>query len=274
METGSINLESYFRRISYSGGNTPNLQTLQALMHHHTQSIPFENLSSFLGYPVAIDPLGVEQKLVRSGRGGYCYEQNGLFRQALETLGFTVTGLGARVLWQQPQDARPAQTHMILHTRIDGVPYLVDVGFGSQTPTAPLRLDTELEQPTPHGTYRVFEQNNEYCVARQLGNTWAPMYRFDMQEQYPADYKVANWYVSTHPDSQFVTHLIAARPVADGRYTLLDRELTLQRQDGSRQKSILTDASQVRSALTEIFGINITALSDLDRALAGTNGGD
>ncbi len=35
-------------------------------------------------------------------RGGYCFEQNLLLKTTLETLGFAVTGLAARVRWMAP----------------------------------------------------------------------------------------------------------------------------------------------------------------------------
>ena len=45
----------------------------------------------------------------------------------------------------------------------------------------------------------------------KLKQEWKSLYRFDLQEQYFIDYEVSNWYVSTHPNSRFVTTLIAAR---------------------------------------------------------------
>ena len=83
-------------RVGYSGERTPTLKTLQAIHIHHAESIPFENLNPFLGLPVNLDLESLQQKLVRSGRGGYCYEQNLLLSHVLNTLGFKVTGLAAR----------------------------------------------------------------------------------------------------------------------------------------------------------------------------------
>ena len=44
-----------------------------------------------------IDPLSLQAGLVSRRRGGYCFEQNGLFRLALLAAGFAVTPGEARV---------------------------------------------------------------------------------------------------------------------------------------------------------------------------------
>ena len=100
-----IDLDAYFRRIGYSGGAAADLHTLDALLRLHPQVIAFENLDPLLNVSPRLDAASLEHKLVRSGRGGYCYEQNLLFMHVLKALGFSVHGLGARVLWGAADDA-------------------------------------------------------------------------------------------------------------------------------------------------------------------------
>lgn len=95
----TVDLNAYFQRIGYDEEETTTLNVLQELHRLHTQAIPFENLNSFLGIPVKLDMESIQKKLVHDGRGGYCFEQNLLFKQVLEQLGFSVRGLSARVLW-------------------------------------------------------------------------------------------------------------------------------------------------------------------------------
>lgn len=42
----------------------------------------------------------------------------------------------------------------------------------------------------------------------QQQNEWLPLYRFDLNPQYPADFEVANYYVSNWPTSHFRHHLM------------------------------------------------------------------
>jgi N-hydroxyarylamine O-acetyltransferase len=55
----------------------------------------------------------------------------------------------------------------------------------------------------------------------KINGIWKPLYRFKLQEQLAPDYKVSNWYVSTHPKSHFISTFMAARPAEDRRFALL-----------------------------------------------------
>jgi N-hydroxyarylamine O-acetyltransferase len=180
-----------------------------------------------LGRPVRLDPDSLERKLIASRRGGYCFEQNGVFLHVLQALGFQVTPLAARVVWMAPPDApRSPLSHMLLKLDLPQGPYLADVGFGGQSPTAPLRLEPGLEQTTPHGVYRVVEDPEGYEVQMRLPDRWAGMYRFRLEAQGAHDYEVFNWFTSTHPASRFTQNLIAARVVGERRLNLFNDQLT------------------------------------------------
>ncbi|HME77601.1 MAG TPA: arylamine N-acetyltransferase [Mycobacterium sp.] len=140
----TLDLDGYFERIDYHGAAEPTLDVLQDLITAHTRTIPFENLDPLLGEPIDdLSPEALTDKLVRRLRGGYCYEQNGLMGYVLEELGFGVRRFGARVVWTLAPDAPiGSQTHTLLAVTLPGgqQPYLVDVGFGGQTPTSPIDL--------------------------------------------------------------------------------------------------------------------------------------
>ena len=72
-----IDLDAYFTRIGYAGPRTASLETLAAIHLRHPIAIPFENLNPLLRRPVKLDAPSLQQKLVRGGRGGYCYEHRG-----------------------------------------------------------------------------------------------------------------------------------------------------------------------------------------------------
>jgi len=204
-------LAAYFDRIDYSGPQQATSETLHALHRLHPQVIPFENLDPLLGRTPHLDLASVFAKLVSARRGGYCYEHNLLFRAVLDTLGFETTGLAARVLWNDPAAMMP-RTHMMLLVETPDNTWLADVGFGSMTLSAPLLFDTGREQATPHEPFRLdLIERGDFLLQVKLGDAWRPVYRFDLEPQFPADYAMANHYVSTYPESIFVDHLIVAR---------------------------------------------------------------
>src|ERR1700754_2714122 len=110
-----VHLAAYLDRIGASDATTPDLPTLRRIVVGHTRSIAFENLDPFTRREVRLAPDGLAAKLVHGRRGGWCFEQNLLLRGALDALGYTTTGLAARVLRGRPADA-PAtpRSHMLL----------------------------------------------------------------------------------------------------------------------------------------------------------------
>lgn len=251
-----IELDAYFNRIGYRGARSASLDTLRELHALHPAAMPFENLSPLLGLPVRLDEASVEAKMVRGMRGGYCFEHNRLFQSVLDALGFRTQALGARVLWGPPVEVLPPRCHMLLLVDVQDEPWIVDVGFGGVTLPAPLRLLTNAAQQTTHEAFRIDAvEAHEYVLHVCLGGAWKPVYRFDLVRQLSADYEVANYFVSTHPDSVFVNHLLAARIDGDHRYTLFDDELNVHGPMPS--KRILTTPGELRDVLRRIFRIRL-----------------
>ncbi len=267
VKSTGFDVEAYLDRIGYTGSRFPTLDTLQEIHLRHAQTIPFENLNPLLRWPVRLDSRWLQQKLIRDGRGGYCFEHNLLLKDALTTLGFEVSGLAARVLWNAPEGAIRPRGHMLLLVDLDDKAYIADVGFGGMTLTAPLRLQPEIEQATPHEPFRLIARRSDFTLQASVAGTWKALYRFDLQEQYLPDYEVSNWYLSNHPDSHFVTGLIAARPGRDRRTVLRNSELTVHHLNGPTERHGLTRAADLRAALEEVFHVRVPDAPELDAAL-------
>ncbi|XGV95585.1 MAG: arylamine N-acetyltransferase [Leptolyngbya sp. BL-A-14] len=263
----SIDLDAYFERIGYRGDRDPTLQTLQALCQRHTETIAFENLNPLLKQPVLLDLQSLQQKLIHERRGGYCFEQNSLLRAVLLKLGFQVTNLAARVLWNRPEGTISPLSHMVLRVDIDDKPYVVDAGFGGATLTAPVLLAPDLEQKTPHEPFRLLKTDDAYTLQVLINQVWKAVYCFDLHVRQLPDYEVSNWYVSTHPASQFVTSLIVTRPDPDKRNVLLNNQLTTHYLNGRTERQLLHTVEALRGALKDIFHIRLPAIAEMDEAL-------
>lgn len=274
LRTPGIDLAAYFDRIGYRGKAEPTYETLAGLVAAHVRGIPFENLDPLTGVPVFdLSAPALAAKLVARRRGGYCYEQNNLMRYVLSELGFDVDPLGARVVWQQPEGLAapsPAETHLALAVRIPGsqTPYFVDVGFGGQTLTAPIRLVPDEVQQTPHEPFRIREHGGGYVLESLIGQTWRPLYTFGLTPKPMIDMQVGSWYVSTHPESIFIIGLSAATVTDDARWNLRGRNLTGHHRDGGTERVRFDDAAQVCAALTDRFGVDLTGLGDVEARVA------
>jgi N-hydroxyarylamine O-acetyltransferase len=267
LNSSMIDLDAYCQRIGYSGKRTPTRQTLEAIHYRHTQAIAFENLSPLLGHPVLLDLNSLQQKLVASGRGGYCFEQNGLFHAVLTTLGFRVTRLAARVLWNLPEGMINPRTHMVLLVHLEDAPYIADVGFGGLTLTTPIRLTVDSPQATSHEPFQLLHTEDGYIMQAQVAQRWQSLYWFDLQPQHSPDYEVSNWYVSTHPKSLFVNSLMAAKPDVDCRYALRDHRFVIHHRHGKTESHQLTTVSELCAVLTDKFQLTLPDHEDLEPVL-------
>lgn len=252
-------LEAYFIRVGHHGSRDPTLDLLSTLCGLHTAAIPFENLDPLLGRAVSIDPADIAAKLVYTRRGGYCFEHGGLLSAVLTELGYEVSALAARVIWQVPEHTVLPMTHRMIKVELPSGPVLVDVGFGGQTPTAPLRLETAIEQPTPYGTYRFTAADPGYELQMKMADGWSGLYRFTSAPRLPADLDMANWYAATHPRSRFVQNLVVSKTESVGRLSLLNTQLSMRRGDGTVEKRVISSPQMLQETLTERFGISLPA---------------
>ena len=271
--TDAVDVAAYFDRIGYRGPAEPTVETVHALVAAHNRSIPFENLDPLLGIPVAdLSAAALTDKLVHRRRGGYCYEHNGLMGYVLEEMGFGVERLAGRVVWMNPDGPLPAQTHQVLSVTVPGVdvPLLVDVGFGGQTLTSPIRLEAGPVQETRHEPYRIRDRGDGYQLEAEIRGEWQPLYMFTTQPRPRIDLEVGSWYVSTHPNSSFVTGLTAALVTDDARWNMRGRHLAIHRAGNTEQIRFDT-AADVLDALTDRFGIDLADLGDRAEVEARVN---
>jgi N-hydroxyarylamine O-acetyltransferase len=253
----SVDLDAYFARIGYEGPRQPTLETLRALHILHPAAIPFEAIDVQLGRGIDLSPSAVDAKLIAGRRGGYCFEQNGLFKRALIALGFEVEALIARVVWMaSPADPPRPRSHMALRVSIDGQPWFADVGFGGNVLTAPMRFDSTDPQSTGHEDFRLVPAGHELRLETRLGDDWAPLYDLSLEPQLDADFEAANWYTSTHPTSHFRHGLRVGLTTIHARHNLLNNRLTIRRADGSSDRRNLNKA-ELSEVLADLFTLPV-----------------
>jgi N-hydroxyarylamine O-acetyltransferase len=65
--------------------------------------------------------------LITNKRGGYCFEQNMLFRAGLRSLGYRITSLQGRVIRGLAIDAPRPAIHMLLQVDLPEGPHLANL---------------------------------------------------------------------------------------------------------------------------------------------------
>lgn len=261
-----FDLSAYLAHIGFSGVPAPDVATLREICRLHPLAIPFENLTVLAGQPVTLDIDALQAKMIGTRRGGYCYEHNHVLAHALEAIGFDVAGLAARVLWGQSEDAITAQSHMALRVRIQGQDWLADAGFGGMTLTGPLLLQPDIVQETPHERFRLRPIQADMLLEAEIGGEWRLAFRFGLEPRFRPDYELANYWVSTHPQSPFVSSLIVSRAFEGGRRTLFNTRLSEYRAGAAPVQREL-DVEETEDALEALFGLDVPDRAALRRAL-------
>lgn len=251
--TPDSDLAAYLDRIKLTAPPLPTAAGLAELHLAHATHIPFENLDVLLGRPIRLDPESLRRKLILDQRGGYCFEQNLLLAAMLEKLGFRVTRLAARVRYRTT--TLLPRTHMLLRVDVENESWLADVGFGGSGPLLPLRFAVGREQRQFLWTYRLVKEADIWVLQAQRSEGWEDFYAFTPEPQEVVDYEVANYYVSTHPDSPFTRTLAAQLPTPEARYLLRNRELIVERAAGTETRTI-SDA-ELPDVLHRLFGLRI-----------------
>jgi len=252
-----LELDAYLARIGREGRLAPDVATLAALLNAHVRAIPFEAIDPLLGRPVSLDLSVIQDKLVARRRGGYCFEQNLLFKAVLEQIGYAVVGLAGHVRWNAPPGAPLGpRTHMFLKVATAEGPYLVDVGFGGCLIDAPLRFATGIEQRTALGTFLLLQSEGLYELRANQPNGWRSLYVFTSEPQLLADYMLGNCFASTSPLSPFTRHLTMERIVGDRRCRIVNRRLVTEARDGERAvEREIGDAASLAKAMRIHFGM-------------------
>ena len=216
-----VKVQKYFERIGLAMPEhiVPDSELLKTLEFAHCTHVPYENLDIIRGIPLSLKDEDLYRKVVEQGRGGYCFELNGLFAWLLRELGYKVTEYASRYL--RGESSIPMRRHRVLKVEAtDGV-WCCDVGIGEVCPRYPVRLAEGLEQPQFDECYR-FDKDDflGWVLMDKYKGEWRPFYSFTEEPQLPQDYEALSCYCEKHPDSPFIREEMFSLKTGTGRITL------------------------------------------------------
>ena len=262
-----FDLDAYLSRIELPARPTVDAAGLDRVQRAHRLSIPFENLDVTLGRPIQIDSASVFAKLVTARRGGYCFEHNRLFLDALAALGFTARPILARV-WLGAIEVPPL-THTLALVTLGDEEWIADAGFGgSYCPVMPLADGAEAEAPdgarfrlTAHAQHGwMLERDGDPATTdgRGAGTGWQQQYSFDTRIVFDSDLAMGNHWSATAPTSRFTNLTIVSIILPRGFATLTDRDYRRSAAE-NRSAGEITDPRVYRMRLSLMFGIDLSA---------------
>jgi N-hydroxyarylamine O-acetyltransferase len=259
--TTLLDLDAYLERIQWGRDTQPTFETLAGLLNAHMSHIPFENLDVLLGRPVRLDLDGIQNKLVRARRGGYCFEHGTLFAAILDQLGFQPVRHTARVVLLAPRTAAP-RTHMFLKVPLPEGAFIVDPGFGGLAPRVPVPLmDGAVARVGDESHWMI--RDGEYWVLRtKAGDKAVDAWVSTLDRDNQVDFEVGNHFTATFPASPFVNRLMMRALTPEGRVTVMNRDVTIWRGNQSYATE-LADRGALRALLVQHFGFDLPEVEHL-----------
>jgi N-hydroxyarylamine O-acetyltransferase len=248
-----VDLDAYLARIGHRGPVAATETCLAALHEAHLAAIPFENLDVVRGREIRLDLPALEAKLVASGRGGYCFEQNTLFKAVLDRIGFRTQILTARV--RLGSDRVTPRLHMLLRVETETGAVLADVGFGARGLLRPIPLLPDIVHHVPGAAYRLRQESRDWVLEGDVGaDDFIDYYAFPLDPQHPVDIEVANHYTATHPASHFRRGATAQLTRLDRRLILTGYRIEIHRGDACEVREIAGEAQRLEILKSE-FGL-------------------
>ena len=239
-------VRAYFKRIGLefpeNGENLqPTAELLQSLHYAHCTTVPYENLDIIRNIPLSLNEDDIFRKVVSEGKGGYCFELNGLFGWLLRELGYKAEDRASRYLRGEAEI--PMRRHRVLRvTAADGTVWCCDVGIGEVCPRYPVQILEGVEQAQLGECYRFRKDPFLGWVLQDLyRGEWRDFYSFTEEPQLTKDFVALSFYCEKHPDSPFIHQEMFSLKTADGRITL----------DGHTLKVFHNDSVSVKECTDE-----------------------
>ena len=235
----------------------PSLEFLSALTRRHVAEFAFSSVDPRLGEPMPLDLASLFDRIVVRRRGGYCFENNGLFFEVLEELGFSPRLQMSRVVLGR--DIHPGLTHRVARVVLDGREYLVDVGFGPLGPARPVPMDSgDATAEMLPGGYRVHPAGvGVHELQHVVDGSWFTLYRFDDMTYGQADVEVGHFYSHLHPEAVFVNNLVGSRILDEEVRSLRNHDYWVIREAGTTSERI-AGAERLHALLTQELGVQVT----------------
>jgi N-hydroxyarylamine O-acetyltransferase len=255
-----MDLSAYLDRIGFSGPVRPDLATLRALHRAHLLAIPYENLDVQLGRRVTTDPADAYDKIVRRGRGGWCYEMNGLFGWVLDEIGFSVMRMAGAANRKLLGDLLIGN-HLVLLVDLAGEGrWIADVGFGDGSIDPFLLRVGPLE--SEGFAFRLETVEGGWWRFHNHPNGGAKSFDFQVEPADPALLAGRCDWLQYAPESGFVQNLVAQRFRNGAILQLRGRVLRRLTPDETAER-LLDSADDLVAVLEDDFSLDVPEVSEL-----------
>ncbi|MGE6259240.1 arylamine N-acetyltransferase family protein [Heyndrickxia sporothermodurans] len=228
------NLNQLFRnRIGISKDEKITIENLNIVLENAAKSIPFENLCIIKNKTTKLTRENLIKKIINH-EGGLCYDLNAILYLFLIDNGFQAKLIRGVIFDYQNKDWNTiGKTHVAIIITDNGVPYLIDTGFGGNLPLTPVPLTGEVVASF-NGDFRVKKEKSEhgdsifYMKLNHKDTDWKLGYAFDSTEviQNISELNIVQKIIIEHPKSPFNKKPLITKLTNKGNITLTENTFT------------------------------------------------
>lgn len=251
----SFDASALLRRIG-TDAEPPSPAALTRLHQAFVERVPYEAVEIQLGRVTSLDPVASLDRIL-AGRGGYCFQLNGVFAALLDALGYRVTRHRAGVQMRPTDPPVINRNHVGLFVHdLDGGAWLADVGLGDGLHSPlPLRTGSFAQGPFTIGLRPSELVAGGWRLDHDPRGSLVGV-DFDPEPVELSSFADRHEHLSTSPESGFVRTFCAQRTDGSGWDTM--RSLTLSRIEETTKKTVLETPRDWFGALADVFGLVFT----------------
>ena len=204
-------VDLYLKRIGCEKESVLSREYLDRLVWGHLSHVPFENLDVCeKGMIPSLNTEDLFNKIVVRRRGGYCFEQNGLFQKFLCGLGFDAYCVAVRIMGRSDGWLPPVR-HRGVVVNIGDERFYCDVGFGGACPVSAVKIDDGKEwQQSGSRQYKGYVSGKDIHIDMLDGGVESHLFFFRDEPTDEIDFTAPNCAVSADPESHFRTARIVS----------------------------------------------------------------
>ncbi|KLA30566.1 arylamine N-acetyltransferase family protein [Bacillus cereus] len=258
--------KQFFSRLHIEEKQKVSFEDLPNIMYAMAQTVPFENLNILENNFTEISKENLKEKILVNNRGGLCYELNPTMYYFLKDAGFDVHLVSGTVYnaanstWAV--DSGHIATVLTHHNEL----YLIEVGFGSYLPLAPVPFSSEVihsvtgdyrirKEMTEKGNYMLEMRKNNEFLDQSSADDWTLGYAFYLEEVTEEKANAAQKIIVEHEGSPFNKIPLIVKLTEDGHASLTKDSLTIAK-NGKKTKENVTNG-QYKNLLHSKFGITL-----------------
>jgi N-hydroxyarylamine O-acetyltransferase len=229
------NLDRLFRkRLGIPCDKVITFENLNAVLEKAAKSIPFENLCIIENRTNEITRENLIKKVIEQNEGGLCYELNSIFYFFLIENGFHTNLIRAiRYNYSSQKWSTMGKTHVANMIKHNGQLYIVDIGFGVNSPLKLVPLNGETVTSN-NGELKVENLDSEhgdsifYMKLKHKDTDWKIGYAFDSKKVMKdlAELNEVQKINTGHPESKFNKKPLMTKFTDKGTMTLTDTSFT------------------------------------------------